>query len=188
LQEVGANPFLSSLGVKAFQAQQYETVVGFLESSPFNYLIEKIDYYERKPVIESVFAATSAFSKAGIVFSIILIIVAVLVAFNAIRLSIYNSREEIKIQKLVGASSWFIRGPFLAQGAICGFFSALICLVLLALLSWGFNSRAEALFPGFGLLGFFAANFWSILFIQLLTGIALGVVSSLIAVRKYLKV
>jgi cell division transport system permease protein len=188
LQEVGANPFLPSLGVKAFQAHQYEAVVGFLQGEPFNSLIEKVDYYERKPVIESVYSATSTFNKVGLFFSIILIVVAALVTFNAIRLSIYNSKEEIKIQKLVGASNWFIKGQFLVQGAFCGFFAALICLALFALTTKGLDSRAESLFPGLGLFDFFTGNFYHILLIQLSTGITLGVVSSYIAVRKYLKI
>ena len=188
LVEVGTNPFLASLGVKAFEAEQYVTVVGFLENFQNNYLIERIDYYERKPVIERIYGLTANFNKAGIVFSIILIFIAVMVTFNAVRLSIYNSREEIKIQRLVGASNWFVKGPFLVQGAICGFFAAMICLVVFGLLSWGFNTRAEFLFPGFGLFSFFLSNFWLILFIQLISGISLGTLSSLLAVKKYLKV
>lgn len=188
LQEVGVNPFLPSLGVKAFQAHQYEAVVSFLARSQFDPLIEKIDYYERKPIIENIFAVTSTFNKFGIVFSIILAVIAVLVAFNTIRLSIYNSREEIKIQKLVGASSWFIRGPFVVQGAISGFLAALICFLLFILLSWSFNSRAEFLFSGFGLFAFLINNLGFILLIQLASGIGLGSLASLLAVRKHLKV
>ncbi len=188
LTEVGVNPFLASLGIKAFQAYQYETVVSFLESSQYSQLIEKIDYYERKPVIESIYGITSNFNKAGIAFSIIFILAAVLVAFNSVRLSIYSSREEMRIQKLVGASNWFVRGPFLAQGVICGFFAAIFCFLLFALLTWGLDSRAELWFPGLGLFSFFVANIWMILSIQLGSGIALGILSSTIAVRKYLKV
>jgi cell division transport system permease protein len=188
LQEVGGNPFLPSLGVKAFQAHQYEAVVSFLQGSQFGSLIEKIDYHERKPVIESVYNAASTFNKAGIIFSIVLVIVASLVTFNAIRLSIYNSKEEIKIQRLVGASRWFIKGPFLVQGAISGFLAGLICLLLFALLTFSFNSRVESLFPGLGLFNLFISSFWIILLIQLLTGIVLGVTASSIAARKYLNV
>lgn len=188
LAEVGMNPFLASLDIKAFQANQYEAVAGFLENSNFNSLIEKIDYHERKPVIERIYSLTSNFNKAGIIFSIIFAIVAIMVAFNTIRLAIYNSREEIRIQRLVGASNWFIRGPFLVQGAICGFCAALICLLLFTVLTWGFNSRVETLFPNLNLFGLFVGNFWLILLIQVMSGIGLGMISSLIAIRRYLEV
>ena len=188
LVEVGVNPFLASLNIKAFEASQYQSIANFLEGAGFENIVEKVDYHERRPVIERIFALTSNLNKFGIGFSIILVIIAVLVAFNTIRLAIYNSREEIKIQRLVGASNWFIRGPFLAQGAIAGFFAALICLLLFVILTWALSSGIEVLFPGLNIFSLFVANFWLIFFLQLVTGIGLGVVSSLIAVRRYLEV
>lgn len=185
LEEVGQNPFLASLNIKAFEASQYGAVTNFLENSNFENLIEKIDYHQRKPVIERIFSLTSGINKAGIGFSIVLGIIAILVVFNTIRLAIYNSKEEIKIQKLVGASNWFIRGPFLVQGVIAGFIAALICLSVFSLLTWGFSSKIEILFPGLNIFSLFIVNFWLIFLIQLVTGIGLGVISSLIAVRKY---
>ncbi len=188
LAEVGANPFLASLSIQAFEASQYEAVVNFLEGSNFNNLIEKIDYSQRKSVIDRIFSLASGLNKAGIAFSIILAIVAILVAFNTIRLAIYNLREEIKIQRLVGASNWFIRGPFLVQGAISGLFATLISLLIFALTCWALSSKIEFLFSGLNMLGLFIGNFWVILLIQLATGIGLGVISSLIATKKYLEV
>ena len=188
LTEVGTNPFLASLNIKAFEASQYEAIAGFFDNAKFESIVEKVDYHQRRPVIERIYSLTSNLNRIGIIFSIILALVAVLIAFNTIRLAIYNSREEIKIQRLVGASNWFIRGPFMVQGVISGFFATLICLALFAGLSWGLDSRAEMLFPGLGLLGFFASNFLTIFLIQLAIGVGLGGVSSFIAVRRYLEV
>jgi len=188
LAEIGYNPFLASLNIKAFDPNQYEEVAGFLEDSSYGSLIEKVDYYQRKPVIDRIFALTSNLNTAGIILSLIFVVVAILVAFNSVRLAIYNCREEIKIQRLVGASNWFIRGPFLAQGAVIGAFSALIALLLFTFLSWILNSRVEFLFPDLSLFGLFLTNFWLIFFIQLVAGIGLGIVSSLIAIRRYLRI
>ena len=188
LEEVGVNPFLASLNIEAFEASQYQAITDFLENPNFNNVVEKIDYYQRKPIIERIFSLTSNLNKAGIGFSIFLAIIAILVAFNTIRLSIYNCREEIKIQRLVGASNWFIRGPFLVQGAVYGFLSALISLLIFALICGLFGPKLEILFSGLNLFAFFISNFWLIVLIQLVTGIGLGIISSLIAVRKYLRV
>jgi len=191
LEEVGGNPFLAALNVRAFEASQYQAVVNFLDATlepVYQNLIEKVDYYQRKPVIERIFALTSGAGKVGISLSIVLAIVAILVAFNTIRLAILNQAEEIKIQRLVGASNWFIRGPFLVQGAISGIISTLISLLIFALICWFLGPKIEFLFSGLNVWKFFTGNFFTIILIQLSTGILLGAISSSIAIRKYLKV
>ena len=188
LEEVGGNPFLAALNIKAFQASQYQAVANFFEAGTFENLIEKVDYYQRKPVIERIFALTSGVGKAGISLSIILAIVAILVAFNTIRLAILNQKEEIKVQRLVGASNWFIRGPFLVQGAISGTLAVIICLLIFTLICWFLSPKIEILFSGLNIWRYFTSNFFTIILIQLGTGIGLGVISSTIAIRKYLKV
>ena len=187
LIEVGVNPFLASLNIRAFTASQYQTVADFLAKPDFQNIIEKVDYYQRKPVIERIFSLTSNLKIAGILLSIILAFAAILVAFNTIRLAIYNSREEIRIQRLVGASDWFIRGPFLAQGAITGIFAAVIAFFLFFFASLFVGSKAGFLFTGFNAFSFFMSNFWLLISVQLLTGIGIGVISSSIAIRNYLK-
>jgi len=188
LEEVGENPFLASLQIKAWQPEQYEQITNFLENSSFKDKIEKIDYYQRKPVIEKLSSITTTINKAGIVISVILVVASFLVAFNTIRLAIYSQREEIKIQRLVGASNWFIRGPFLVQGVISGFFATLVTVLLSLLVCWLSAPKLEVLFSGFNLFSFFLSNFWVLLTFQLLTGIGIGVISSLIAIRRYLRI
>lgn len=188
IREVGINPFLASLNIKTMEASQYQAVANFLESSNFMEIIEKIDYKERKPVIERLFSLTSAMNKTGIALSLILIIVAVLVTFNTIRMAIYNFGEEIKIQRLVGADNWFIRGPFLAQGLISGIVSAFLAFIVFGLLAYFLASKLDILFSGLNIFKIFLVNIWQIILLQFLTGIALGVISSYLSVRKYLRV
>jgi len=187
LTEVG-NPFLASLNIMAGELFHYEKLVNFLENSPFQNLIEKIDYYQRKPMIERIFSITSNINKIGIVAIIVLVILASLVAFNTIRLAIYSQREEIKIQRLVGASNWFIRGPFLVQGIISGFLATLITILIFFPLCYFLSPKIELLFPGLSIFNFLIENFWKLLLIQFFTGISLGMFSSLFAIRRYLEV
>lgn len=188
VREVGVNPFLASLNVKTMQASQYQAVAGFLDSSDFTGVIEKVDYRERQPVIDRLFALTSMMNRTGIGLSLILTIVAVLVTFNTIRLAIYNFGEEIKIQRLVGADNWFIRGPFLVQGALSGVLAAFLALIVSGLLAFVLAPKFDILFSGLNIFKIFLANIWQIVLLQFLTGIGLGVVSSYLSVRKYLKV
>ena len=188
LTEVGKNPFLASLNIKAQQASQYEQVAKFLEGDSFKDSINKVDYYQRKPVIERLFSITSGINRTGITIGIVLGIIAILVVFNTIRITIYSTNGEISIMRLVGASNWFIRGPFLVQGVIAGVLATLIVLLITFSICYGFDSKIRILVPQISTFGIFISSFWTLILIQLLTGVGLGVISSMIAVRKYLKV
>lgn len=188
LTEVGYNPFLASLSIKAREPSQYEQITVFLEAGPFKEVINEVDYHQRKPVIERIFALTSGIKRMGIIFGIVFGLIAVLIAFNTIRIAIHNSNKEISVMRLVGASNKFVRGPFLVQGIIVGFFSALIALFLTFLVSWSINAKVNALIPNINILQIFLSSFFLLFFIQLATGIGLGIISSSIAIRKYLKI
>ena len=188
LEEIGSNPFLSSLNIKAKDALQYEEVNVFLKTSPFKDLINKVDYYERRPVIEKVFSITDNIAKVGLWITLLLGVIAILIAFSTIRTAIYNSKEEISIMRLVGASNGIIGAPFVVQGAIVGFFAAVLALLITFLSAYFLNARIESFFPGTSVFEIFISNFNMLLLIQFSTGIGLGVISSLIAVRKHLNV
>lgn len=188
LNEVGINPFLDSLNIRANQASQYEQVASFLEQGGFGELINKVDYYERKPVIERVQTISSNITQAGIFIGVVLGLIAVFVAFNAIKLSIHSAKDEIATMRLVGASDRFIRGPFLFQGAVAGVFAALIALLITFGLAVGINSKIVVLSEELGVFRLFLSNFWLLLLLQVVIGAFLGIISSMIAVRKYLKV
>jgi len=188
LTEVGSNPFLSSLNIRAWQASQYEQVANFLETGPFKNLISKVDYNQRKKVIDKIFSTITTVNRVGIFFSLILGIVATLLAFNAVRMAINNSKEEIAIMRMVGASNWFIRGPFLIQGVIIGFISALITFLISFGFCWALDSKIELIVPGISILKLFVSNLGALILIQMATGIGLGVLSSAIAIRKYLRI
>lgn len=188
LEVIGLNPFLASLEIRAFESSQYAGIANFLEEAPFKDLIVKIDYLQKKPVIEKLASLSSAINKGGIAFSLIFVIIAILIAFNTIRMAIYHSREEIKVMKLVGAANWFIRTPFLVQGIVVGILAVLISLLILAPGLFFLSPELETLIPGFNIFDYFINNFWILLSIQLATGIGLGAISSAIAIRKYLKV
>jgi len=188
LEEVGRNPFLASVNIKAGEVSQYEAITSLFEGSEYKDQIEKIDYYQRKPLIERVFEYSAKANKAGLFLAMFLILISVLITFNTIRLSILNFGEEISTQRLVGASNWFIRGPFMVQGIIYGVLATLICLAIFGSLSWFFSARVEGYLPGLSLFNIFLNNFWNLALIQLVSGILVGVVSGLLAIRRYLRI
>ena len=188
LDAIGQNPLLASLNIKARDPVLFEKITEFLEITPLASIIQNVDFHERAPVIERLSRVTSGMRTTVLAGSIFAGLIAILVAFNTIRLTIYSSREEIEVMRLVGASNMFIRAPFLIQGIIVGGLASLVTFILLVPLTLFLSSKLETFVPQFNLFEYFMNNFFTILFLQLFCGIGLGVLSSLIAIRRYLKV
>ena len=188
LEIVGQNPLLASLNIKAFSARQYIAISEFLENKPLASIISDVDYFDRAPVINRLSTLTAGIQSAVFLVTLFAGLVAILVVFNTIRLTIYGSRDEIEIMRLVGASNWFIRSPFIIQGVIVGVLATLITTLLFFPLTLFVGIKLQTFAPGFNLLSYFADNLLLIVSLQLLTGIGLGVISSLLALRRYLKV
>ncbi len=188
LDAIGANPLLASLNIKARDPMLFGEITEFLEVTPLASIIQNVDFHERAPVIARLAKVTSGLHTTVLAGSIFAGLIAVLVAFNTIRLTIYSSKEEIEVMRLVGASNMFIRAPFLLQGIIVGGLASLVTFILLVPFTLFLSSKLETFVPQFNLFEYFMNNFFMILFLQLFVGIGLGVLSSLIAIRRYLKV
>lgn len=188
LNQVGGNPFLDSLSIKTKQASQYEQVANFLQSAAEDNNVNKIDYFERKSMIENAFGIIYGVRGSVIGFSILLGLIAIFIAFNTVKIAIFNSKEEISVMKLVGASNWFVRGPFLVEGIIIGTISGLLVFLFTFALCYGLNDKIKDFAPIISTFNIFVSNIWIILLIQIASGVALGILSSFAAMRRYLKV
>jgi len=187
LEEINGNPFSASLNISAYNSSDYGSIASFIEGSKYNEHIEIVDYQENKKVIENLFATTKNINNFVIGLIILTSILAILVAFNTLRLTIYNSRDEVGVMRLVGASDWFIRGPFLIQGVFIGLISAIATFTFFAISIFFIDAKIAMVLGGFSLYGFFASHWLFILFLNLFIGVALGVISTLIAIRRYLR-
>ncbi len=188
LQELGQNPLGASLNIKAKDPSQFESITRFLEAGAFESVVDKINYRQNQVVIERLSSLLSASRALGAGITIVLAGIAILVAFNTIRLAIYTSRDEISIMRLVGADNAFIRGPFLVEGVIHGTLASIVALVILWSLSAWLGPKAERFFGGPNLYDYYFSNFVFIFLMLLAMGVVLGVISALIATRRYLRV
>ena len=186
LDAIGRNPLLAHLNLKARDPSEYSAAVEFLGGEKFTSLIADIDFHDREPVIERLTLITGGIQTGVLAVIVALSVVACLVAFNTIRLTIYGSKDEIEIMRLVGASSWFIRGPFLVQGVLVGVAASLLTLVSLFALSFFIGDQLRS-FTGFDISSFLTGQFFVLFLLQLACGIGLGILSSTIAIRKYLR-
>lgn len=187
LDEVVGNPLPALLHVAAQTPDQLEATAALLEEDDYRDLVYKINYNERKEDIQRVFAFTDNAGKAGLGLFAILASISVLVTFNTVRIAILSRKREIGIQRLVGASRWFIRGQFLVEGLIFGVLAASFSFLTVMAASW-YAGPALAGTISINMWTHFAANFWTILGMHFGIGIGLGVLSSTIAVSRHLKV
>lgn len=187
LDELGDNPLQASINIKAADSSRYGAISDFLAEKKYP-IVSKINYFENQEVINRLSSMVGTVRGAGGLLTVLLAFVAVLVAFNTIRMAIYTVREEIKIMRLVGASRWFIRGPFLITGLLYGATAGALVMLAFLPLTWLAAPKLMLLVPDFNLFKYFITNGLQFFLIMLAAGIALGVVSSLIAVRRYLEV
>ncbi len=191
LAELDENPLGANIAIQAKETSQYENVARFLDEQraleePQTPVIDVINYAQNKDSIDTLTGIINATERASWIVMGILLIASILITFNTIRLAIYTSREEIAIMRLVGASNMFIRGPFMLQGIMYGFIAGLLSLFLFyPLLIW-IGPRTETFFE-INLLTYYVQNFGPIFGILVGIGIVLGLVSSTLAVARYLR-
>jgi cell division transport system permease protein len=111
-----------------------------------------------------------------------------LVVFNTIRLGIENSKEEISTMKIVGASNWFVRGPFIIQGVIYGIVAFFICILISGVCAYFISPKISVVLPGFNIFSYFLTNWWIFVLIQLGFGMGVGAISAFLVVKKYLDI
>lgn len=186
------NPLPKSLQIKVEKPDDLEGVANYLSSERWQNLIRKegISYQQNKSIINRLSGITKFIKKIGIILAMIFLTVSVLVIFNTIRLTIISRKDEIEIQRLVGAKNSFIQGPYLVEGVLYGFLAALFSTLFIYILL-RFTSPLIFKYLGdvsFSLQRFFASNVFKIFAIQFLIGVVVGGLCSLISVKKYLKI
>lgn len=188
VNELDDNPLEASLNILAKNSSQYAAVASFVDRNEFKNIVSKINYTENKLVIERFSNIIRVVRESGIITSLVLAFLAFLVAFNTVRLAIYSSREEITVMKLVGASNWFVRGPFIAEGVLHGVAASVFAFMIIIPGIGFLGPKLFNFLPEINLVQYFYGNFFGILFFQTLAGVIFGFFSSFMAVRKYLKV
>lgn len=156
-----------------------------LQSDPMS------DSGDRREAIDNITKATHILGRVGVIAVALFAVISVLIIFNTIRMTIFNRRDELQIMRLLGASTSYIRGPFVVETIIYGVLSAIISILIINAIFVTASASLQA--TSFGLLDisysqeFFGNHYWLLLSVQLMLGILIGAVSSLIATRRYLK-
>ncbi len=188
VDELADNPLSASLNIKAKDPEQYSVIASYLKSNSLDQYVDKVSYAENQEVIDRLASIIRISRQAGLILTIVLAVVAVIVVFNTILLAIYSNKEGIEIMRLVGASNMFIRGPYIVEGAIYRTLSAVLGTAVFLPVTYFVSPYLKFFIPSVDLAQYFLSNILILFSYQLLFGIGIGIISSLIAVRRYLKV
>ena len=192
IEELGNNPLGASLSIRAAETNQYAGIAEFIEEQQNargidDPLISEVNYLKNQSAIDNLTTIINAVERSSLVAMLVLVIAAVLITFNTIRLAIYTTREEIGVMRLVGASNTYIRGPFMLQGVMYGIVAGVCTLLILYPILMWLGPATEAFFQ-FNILSYYIADFPRLFAIVVGSGVILGLISSTLAVTRYLRV
>lgn len=192
LDELGDNPLGASLEVRAKQTSQYETIAKYLDAQQATTLggasvIDKVNFYQNKTAIDRLTNLIETSRKLGIALALVLGAATLLITFNTIRLAIYTSRDEIGVMNLVGAGHWYVRGPFMIAGVLYGLVAGIVVLLVMYPLTVWLGPASERFLGTFNVFEYFTSAFPFLFLTVVGSGIALGALSSYLAIRRYLR-
>ncbi|MEO6761867.1 MAG: permease-like cell division protein FtsX [Candidatus Saccharimonadales bacterium] len=188
------NPIPATIHVYPVDLNQIKPIESFLTKPDIKQLqtSDSPSYQgDRKAAIDNITHATNILSRAGLVAMVVFTIISVLIIFNTIRMAIFNRRDELQIMRLLGATTGYIRGPFVVETIIYGILSAVISILIANALFVTASSSLQASSLGLLDIGYsqtyFEKHYWILLAMQLALGIIIGAASSIIATQRYLK-
>lgn len=193
LREVQNNPFPASLRVSTDNPQELNTVTDVANRPEFQELqsAPPSNAGERREAVENLANWSSTFEFGTLLAAIIFVILSVLIIFNTIRMAIFNRKSEIRMMRLIGADPSFIRGPFIIEAALYGVVATVVTSIVIYTFIYTQTNRFLAfeaqqiqvaetvsLFKNFPYLVIPAI---------LIIGVAIGVMSAQLAIRRYLR-
>jgi len=189
LLELGKNPLSPSLIIKPRDINNYDELIVSLNKID-NDIIESRNFDDHKAILAKINNIAEKANEAGLFISALFILITILVVYNAVRVAIFTHKREIGIMKLVGASTWFIRAPYLISGMIYAFLGVLMVIIIIYPALSLIQPYLATFFSGFevNLLDYYNSNFLLIFGSEFLAASLINVLASLIAVGKYSKV
>jgi len=189
LSELGENPLGATMVIRTREPNDFNKIITALNVPEYENVIEAKSFGDTEIAIERVHTITTNVERFGYALSALFAIIAFLIIFNTIRVAIYTQRVEISIKKLVGATDWFVRGPYIIESLIFTCLSIVIsgCIVYCSVRF--LEPYVAVVFQKSGILtNYYFSNKIVLLIAQFIAVLALTVISSLLAMRRYLRV
>lgn len=188
LEELNENPFGGLLTIKFHDPTAYQKVIAVIEKPSYKPLIQEQNFYDYQKLIQNFDGISRKITKAGLAISGLFSLITILVIFTTIKLGALSRQKEIKIMRLVGASAWTIRSPFLIEGSLYALIAWILNMGIIFSLSYltqpWLQQFIELDFNLFNHLETNAFYFWAGL---LAFSLIISLIGSSLAIKKYLK-
>lgn len=189
LEELGSNPFGPTMIVQTKEPRDYKKIIKALDVPEYQKVIESRSFDQHENAIIRLQDIINRIERIGFGLSTLFAVIAFLIIFNTVRVAINSQRTEISIKRLVGASNWFIRGPYLVEAVIFTILSiALTYITIFFAFNWLDSYLSVVLPNGFSLTNYYKSNIFFLGGIQAAAVLLLTIVSSILAMRKQLRV
>lgn len=189
LDELNANPFGSTIIIKTNEPEDFKVILSALDVPEYENMIETKSFEGHEEGIDKIQNITNRIERMGFGLTILFAIISFLIIFNTVRVAIFTHRVEISIKRLVGASSWFIRGPYIVESIIFTILSVASTMALVFIGLELVDPYISIVFPnGFSLTNYYNSNILMLFGFQALAVLLLTSISSLLAMRRQLKI
>lgn len=189
IEELGDNPLGATLVVRTRDTQDYAPLMTALSVPEYAKIIDNKTSGDTQNAINKIQQVTTHIERFTFGITILFGLIAIIIIFNTVRVAIYTQRVEISIKKLVGASNWYVRGPFVVSSLLFSGFALLTTYGFICLVIHYTEPYVTALFNREAILSsYVAAHLWSLTVLQLVAISVLTVGTSYVAMRRYLKV
>jgi len=187
------NPLRARIVVSARSIESYASIISYLGNDQNTEIVEtdRSNLDQAELVIDKLTALSDKISKVALGVTVLFIVISFLVVFNTIRIAIYTHKEEIGIMKLVGATNWFVRLPFLAEGIIYALLATVITIAIIAPILTVLGPQINNTFfadYGVNINQFFSDHFWTLVIFQFIGTSLLNMASAAFAMSRYLRV
>jgi cell division transport system permease protein len=184
------NPLMDAFIIRAKSLEDYNRILAVISLSENQELIKFQNFTDHQKIIDRVMIISAKVEQVSLFLTIIFAVISILIVFNSIRLTIYTHREEIAVMKLVGANNWFVRLPFLLEGIIYAIFALVVAMIIIYALFYAIGSYLSEFLEAynFSLLKYYNQNLLFIIGGEFLAVALLNIISSAVAVGKYLRV
>jgi cell division transport system permease protein len=193
LKELEKNPLPANMYIVATDPRFYENIVQQLQADKYATFLDKVNFENSRPVIDKLISVMDHIKNIGLISTVVFAVLVILIMFNTIRLAIYSFREEIDIMRLVGASNWFIQGPFVIEAMIVAFLGVVVSNTAIFFVLKSIGPKVQDFFfttsnaQPFDLYQYALSHLLLLVGMQLLLAVGLAAFSSLFAIRRYLR-